>query len=389
MGGTTEAGAGKKTVLYDCHKKLGAKFTEFGGWEMPVLYTGLVDEHHNVRNNVGIFDVSHMGEVFVKGERAEEFLQYVTSNDLTKIGPGQAQYSLLLNEKGGVVDDIIIYMIDPKYYLICVNAANADKDFAWLNSKNTFGVQLENKSQEYAQVAIQGPKAREVVSAVLGLSPSEISPTSFRPFTFKIMKWATAPGSPEIIVACTGYTGEDGFEIFCPSATGPFLWETLLESGQPHGIKAAGLGARDTLRLEVCYPLHGHELRDDLPAIACGAGWVIKFDKGEFIGKAALQAVKEKGAERTICGLEVLDPGIIREGAQLYPAEATTPEPSQAIGFVSSGTKTPTVGKSVAIGFLPPALAKVGTLVKAEVRGKLLSVKVVRRPFLTPPVSAL
>ena len=385
----TASEGGKKTVLYDCHKRLGAKFTEFGGWEMPVLYSGLVDEHNTVRQAVGIFDVSHMGEVFVRGDRAEEFLQYVASNDLTKIGPGQAQYSLLLNEKGGVVDDIIIYMIDPKYYLICVNAANTEKDFAWLQSKNTFGVELENKSSAYAQIAIQGPRAREVVAKVLGLSPTEISPTAFRPFTFRIMKWASAPGSPEVIVACTGYTGEDGFEIFCPSATGPHLWETLIEIGQPFGLKAAGLGARDTLRLEVCYPLHGHELSDDLPALACGSGWVIKFDKGDFIGRDALLKVKEQGAAQTIVGLEVLDPGIIREGAKLYADDTTSLEGAKPIGFVSSGTKPPTVGKSVAIGFLPPALSKIGTMVKAEVRGKLLQVQVVKRPFLKPPVSAL
>ncbi len=387
--GTQSLQSGKKTVLYDCHKRLGAKFTEFGGWEMPVLYSGLVDEHNTVRNAVGIFDVSHMGEVFVRGDRAEEFLQYVTSNDVSKLTPGTAQYSLLLNEKGGVVDDIIIYLLSPKNYLICVNAANTDKDFNWLNSKNTFGVKLENKSSEYAQIAIQGPKAREVVSKLLKLPASEVFPSSFRPFTFRVMKWADAPGAPEIIVACTGYTGEDGFEIFCPSETGPFLWESLLEVGKSSGIKAAGLGARDTLRLEVCYPLHGHELTDELPATACGAGWVIKFAKGDFIGKQALLDIKAKGPEKTIVGLEVLDPGIIREGAKLYANDVTSLEGATPIGFVSSGTKPPTVNRSVAIGFLPPSLSAAGSLVKAEVRGKLLAVKVIPRPFMKAPVSSL
>ena len=380
---------GKRTVLYDCHKKLGAKFTEFGGWEMPVLYSGLVDEHNTVRTGVGIFDVSHMGEVFVRGDRAEEFLQYITSNDLSKVGPGQAQYSLLLNERGGVVDDIIVYVLGKNDYLICVNAANTEKDYAWMTSKNTFGVTIENRSAEFAQIAIQGPKAREVVQTLLHLAPSAVSATAFRPFTFRRMKWETAPGAPEIIVACTGYTGEDGFEIFCPTEAGPQLWNSLMEVGAPYGLKPAGLGARDTLRLEVCYPLHGHELSDDLPATGCGVSWVIKFDKGEFLGKKALLEVKEQGLKQTIVGLEVLDPGIIREGAKLYPAEATSPETSSPIGVVSSGTKPPTVGKAIGIGFVPPSHAKVGPPLKAEVRGKLLSVKTVSRPFLKPPVSAL
>ena len=367
----------RKTPLYDNHKALGAKFTEFGGWLMPVTYSGLVDEHHSVRNGAGLFDVSHMGEITVRGPEALAFLQYVTSNDVSKLEVGGAQYSLLLNPEGGVVDDIIVYKFADDDYFLCVNAANTPKDFAWLTKHNRFNCKVVDESATYSQVALQGPRSRDILAQLLKVDRSTLSESQFPAFTFRRTS-CTLPGSGEVkvIVACTGYTGEDGFEIFAPAEAGPALWELLLALGKDVPLKPAGLGARDTLRLEVCYPLHGHELSDTVSALSSGVGWVIKFNKGEFIGKDPLQSEKAAGVKRRLVGLEVTDRGIIREGAKLFSADG-----SREVGWVTSGTKPPTVDRSVALGFVPEALSELGTELKAEVRGKLLAVKVIAKPF--------
>ncbi len=364
----------RSTPLYDEHKALGARFTEFSGWRMPVSYSGLVDEHLAVRNAAGLFDVSHMGEIFVSGPKASDFLQYVATNDLAKLRDGEAQYSLLLNEKGGVVDDIIIYRIAAENYLLCVNAGNAEKDWTWLNECNKdFGAQLENASQDFGQVAVQGPKARTIVQRYLG-NGADLSQAAFRPFTFRSMTVQFQSGPAELIIACTGYTGEDGFEIFCPVEQLVELWRELLRAGAEDGLKPAGLGARDTLRLEACYPLHGHEICDDLTPLGAGLGWVINFEK-PFLGKDALLREKESGSAARLVGLEVIDPGIVREGARIFSSAGSE------IGWVTSGTKPPTVQRSVALGFVPAEFATLGTSLTAEVRGKHLKLKVIRKPF--------
>ncbi|MFN8389187.1 MAG: glycine cleavage system aminomethyltransferase GcvT [Bdellovibrionota bacterium] len=366
----------RKTPLYDNHQKLGAKFTEFGGWMMPVRYSGLVDEHVAVREAAGLFDVSHMGEITVTGPKAFAFLQFMCSNDLKKIRPGEAQYSALLNPRGGVIDDIIIYMLSAESYLLCVNAGNTEKDWNWIQQSNTFGVTLKNVSSAYGQIALQGPRAREILSQLLGIDSQTISRNDFRPFTFRVLKHQLGEGAPtELIVACTGYTGEDGFEIFCPAERTSALWDSLLEVGQPLGLKPAGLGARDTLRLEACYPLHGHELRDDISALSSGLGWIVQFDKGDFIGRDALLKDQSEGLPYRLVGLEVLSPGIIREGTKLFTAGG------EEIGWVASGTKPPTVNAAIGMGFVPPEHAALGTKLTAEVRGKHLDVKIIRRPF--------
>jgi len=361
----------KKTPLYDEHKSLGARFTEFSGWTMPVSYSGLVDEHNAVRTAAGLFDVSHMGEIFVSGPNAKNFLQFVATNDIEKLKDGQAQYSLLLNENGGVVDDIIVYRIAEENFLLCVNAGNADKDWKWLEHCNkNFNARLENASPDFGQVALQGPKAREILQQ----ARNDFSENGFPPFTFQTIRWNFESGPAEIIIACTGYTGEDGFELFCPSEHVAELWRALLEAGKEHGIKPAGLGARDTLRLEACYPLHGHEIRDDLTPLGAGLGWVIKFET-DFLGKDVLEKEKAQGSPLRLVGLEVLDPGIIRDGAKLSTLDG------KEIGWVTSGTKPPTVGKAIGLGYVPAEYAALGTPLTAEVRGKQLKVQVIRKPF--------
>jgi aminomethyltransferase len=363
----------RKTPLHSVHADLGAKFTGFGGWEMPVTYSGLSDEHLTVRNAAGIFDVSHMGEFIVSGEDALSFLQYVTSNDVSKLVPGRAHYSLLLNEKGGVVDDIIVYMLAEERYLLCVNAANSDKDLAWLQQNNSTKAVVEDVSADYAQIAVQGPKARAIVAAVFTDTDIDFSKEVFSPFTFKESKFEK---SSDVIIACTGYTGEDGFEIFCSPQIAVQLWTRLSEKGESYGMKPAGLGARDTLRLEVCYPLHGHELTDEIPASSCRVGWVIKYAKGDFIGKDALEEIKKSGKSGPLLvGVEVRDRGIVRSEVPLFSGE-------QRVGVSTSGTQTPTLGKAVALAFVEKEFSKKGTLLEAEVRGRRLQVEIVPVPFL-------
>ncbi len=362
----------RRTPLYECHKRAGAKFTEFGGWDMPVQYSGLVDEHLNVRSHVGLFDVSHMGEISVRGKNALQFLNHAVSNDVSKLERGRAQYALLLNEKGGVVDDIIIYKFADDDYFLCVNAANSDKDFAWLSKINSSGVKLDNVSSQFAQIAVQGPNARALVGQYLGLTDGSLGADKFPPFTFCLIEKNNS--HPALIIAATGYTGEDGFEIFCPSSFGAQLWDLLMEKGKILGVKPAGLGARDTLRLEACLPLHGHELGENLSALSSNVTWAIKFKKDDFVGKNALVQEKKQGVLKTLVGLEVLEPGIIRHGTKLFYNGKET-------GWVASGTKPPTVNKAIGMAFVPAALSEPGTELEAEVRERRFRVRVASMPF--------
>jgi len=362
----------RKTPLFESHKSLGAKFTEFGGWEMPVRYTSLKDEHECVRTKVGLFDVSHMGEIFVSGKGALSFLQLVTTNDLSKISHGQAQYALLCNEKGGVVDDIISYFIRDDFYMLCVNAANCEKDFVWLNKQlensGLKDVNLDNASADYGQIAIQGPSAEKLLEKVMSLSLSDLSAFSF-------LTIDTDNSQRPTLIARTGYTGEDGFEVFSSNQETKSLWQSLLEQGEEFGVQAIGLGARDTLRLEVAYPLHGHELTDDLIALSSNVSWTIKLKKGEFIGREALATAKQSGVKHKLKGFSVDGRGIVREGAKIFD------DSGKEIGWVSSGTMTPTVGKAVALAFVDVNSLKNTSAFKAEVRGKMLNLKLEKLPF--------
>ena len=346
---------------------------------MPVQYSGLTDEHLTVRSAVGLFDVSHMGELTVTGKDAFAFLQSVTTNDLTALAPGKAQYNLLLNENGGVVDDIIVYQLAPENYFICVNASNTDKDFAWLTKHNSTGAKIENVSAAWGQIAVQGPNAQMLVEQLFGETPGAFS--SVAGFTF--FEKPVPALKAACIAARTGYTGEDGFEIFCPSEHVSALWDLAMELGQPLGVKPAGLGARDTLRLEVCYPLHGHEITDDLTPLSSGLGWVVKLQKGDFIGKSSLERQQNTGIDPVLVGLEVTGAGIVREGTPLYlPGQSG----GERIGWVTSGTKPPTVNKAIGLAFVPAVSSAIGTVFDAEVRDRRFPVKVIKRPFFRGPL---
>lgn len=357
----------KTTPLYETHKALGGKIVTFAGWELPVLYAGVIPEHTATRTKAGLFDVSHMGEIFVTGPEAEKALMYLTSNNVSTLYDGKAQYGAILNEKGGVVDDIIVYRYNKERFLICVNASNADKDFAWFTSHNTFNAKFENKSTSFGQIALQGPNAVKIIQSIPGLKEA----ATLQYFHFKDLSVSGVP----IIAARTGYTGEDGFEFFIPADATVSIWNLLLEAGQSHGLVPCGLGARDSLRLEACYPLHGHELGDDISALESGLAWVIKFDKGDFIGKSVLKREKEEGIKRSLAGFYVTDPGIVRENDKLFSADGTE------IGKVTSGTKTPTLNRALGLALIDKQSSAVGTKVYAEVRGKKLACEIVSKPF--------
>jgi aminomethyltransferase len=356
----------QRTPLFAEHQSLGGKIVPFAGWELPVQYSGVIKEHQAVRTAVGMFDVSHMGEITVVGKDAEQFLQRVTCNDLKKLVDGKGQYSALLNERGGVIDDLIVYRESATSYFICVNASNSDKDFAWLTEQHARGseeVTLSNQSAQYALIALQGPLASATLEKLSGGAP-------FTSLKYFHAQRGTLAGA-QVLVARTGYTGEDGFEIFIPTADGVTLWRALLAAG----ALPCGLGARDSLRLEACYSLHGHELGEDISALESGLSWIVSFDKGEFIGRQALAAEKERGSSRALCGFFITDNGIARQGDLVFSAEGAE------IGVVTSGTKTPTVQRALGLALVDAPYAALHTSLVVQVRDKKLAATVVQRPF--------
>jgi aminomethyltransferase len=355
----------KRTSLYGAHRRAGAKMVEFAGWEMPVQYRGVIDEHVAVRTRAGLFDVSHMGEIEIRGPGALELCQKLSANDVSRIKLQQAQYNLLMNEKGGIVDDVIFYRVEPDFFLICVNASNSDKDFAWIQKHAEANVELENASSRYAQLALQGPLAETILQPLTTLHLGEIKSFFFA--------WGDVC-SVRCLVARTGYTGEDGFELYCDSVEAERLWNALLESGGPMGLEAAGLGARDTLRLEKAYPLYGHELDDTTTPLEAGLEWVAKLAKGPFVGREVLLEQKEKGIRRKLVGLELLEPGIARSQYSLF-------KNGRAIGRVTSGTKSPTLGKAIALAYTVIEEAALDNTIEVEVRGRKIRAKIVPLPF--------
>lgn len=355
----------KRTPLYGAHRRLGAKTVEFAGWEMPVQYRGIVREHLAVRNRVGLFDVSHMGEIEIRGARALEVCQSLTANDVSRVRPGQAQYNLLLNEAGGVVDDIVAYCLEAERFLLCVNASNAEKDVRWIKEHAASGVAVADRSMEYAQLALQGPLAERVLQRL-----TDLPLASLRPFHFAAGEIAGVA----CLAARTGYTGEDGFELFCAPDRGEKLWDRLLEAGGDVGIEPAGLGARDTLRLERALPLYGHELDDGTTPLEAGLEWVAKLSKGAFLGREALLRQKQEGISRKLVGLEMTEPGIPRSRYSIVKAGAR-------VGEVTSGTKSPTLGRAIAMGYVKIEESKVGNTVAVEIRGRAAEARIVPLPF--------
>ena len=338
---------------------------EFGGWEMPVQYGGLIEEHTAVRTRAGLFDVSHMGEVEVRGANALDLCQQLTANDVSRIKPGQAQYNLLLNENGGVVDDILIYRLEADHFLICVNASNTDKDFQWIRERSGSQAEVEDASSRYVQLALQGPCAENILQRLTPLRLGEI-----KTFHFAFGQVAGI----HCLVARTGYTGEDGFELYCDPAAGESLWDALMEAGKEDGLEPAGLGARDTLRLEPAYPLYGHELDDSTTPLEARLEWVTKFSKGSFIGRDALARQKEEGVKRRLVGLEMTESGIARGGYSIL-------RQGETIGRVTSGTKSPTLGRAIAMGYVRTERSEIGSPLDVEIRGRAVGARVVALPF--------
>lgn len=354
----------KKTPLYDRFIESGAKIVEFGGWAMPVQFSSIKEEHNAVREVMGIFDVSHMGEVLIEGKEASEFIQYVLSNDTDQLSDNKAQYTALCNEKGGVIDDLITYKLDDNKFLLVVNAANTDKDYEWIKShSDKFDVNVENVSDQYGQLAVQGPKARDYVASLVDVDVSEM-----KPFEFK--KDVEIFGK-NVILSQSGYTGEDGFEIYCDSKDVVDIWDGLLENAD---LKPAGLGARDTLRLEAGLPLHGQELSEDITPYEGGIAFAAKpLIEADFIGKDVLKDQKENGAKLRSVGLEMIEKGIPRTGYDVLDLEGNK------IGRVTSGTQSPATGKGIALAMIDRDEFEMGKEVIVQVRKRQVKAKIVKK----------
>ncbi|MDB9912559.1 glycine cleavage system aminomethyltransferase GcvT [Flavobacteriaceae bacterium] len=356
----------KDTALSAIHAALGAKMVPFAGYNMPVSYQGINIEHQTVREKVGVFDVSHMGEFFVTGPNALSLIQRVCSNDASKLEDGQAQYSCFPNEDGGVVDDLIVYRIAAEKWLLVVNASNIDKDWAWINLHNTMGASLENSSDHYSLLAIQGPKA---IQAMQSLTQENLSAIKF--YTFKINTFA---GVENVIISATGYTGSGGFEIYCKNTQVAKIWTKVLEAGANWGIQPIGLAARDTLRLEMGYCLYGNDIDDTTSPLEAGLGWITKFNK-DFINSESLKKQKELGVSKTLVGFELSQRGIPRQGYAIVDAQGNS------IGRVTSGTMSPSMGKGIGLGYVPMALKEVGSQIHIQIRNKIVPAMVVKLPF--------
>ncbi len=364
--GTTEI---KKTPLNAEHRALKGRMVDFGGWDLPVQYTTVVDEHKTVRTSVGLFDVSHMGEVLVEGPKALEFLNSITTNNISKMVNGQAQYNAMCYENGTLVDDIIIYRRNAESYFVVVNASNTDKDFEWMKAhKPATGVTLENQSAQWGQIAVQGPKARDLVKELVDIKIDDMKFYSFAE--------GKTVGVPSII-ARTGYTGELGFELYVPAHAAPKVWNALIEAGQKYGVKPIGLGARDTLRLEVGYLLYGNDMDNTTTAQECGLDWVTKFDKGNFIGRDVLLSQKEKGLTRQLVGFEMVDKAIGRHGYNVFALQTD----NSPCGVVTSGTMGPSINVNFGQAYVPSKLAAEGSTIWVDVRGERKQAKIVSRPF--------
>ena len=357
----------KRTPLFDAYKAHGGKTIDFGGWELPVQFSSIKEEHFAVRTKAGLFDVSHMGEFEVSGEAAEQFLQRVVTNDVCKLKDGAAQYTAMCYENGGTVDDLIIYKKSATNYLVVVNAANIDKDFQWMQSHLMSGVQLKNISADVAQIALQGPIAEQVLQKLTDTNLSEI--------TFFKFKDKVELNGHVALVSRTGYTGEDGFEIYCePKAAVP-IWENILAVGKDVGVVPCGLGARDTLRFEARLPLYGQEISKDISPLEAGIGFAVKVDKEvDFLGKESLKKQKEEGLTRKLVGIEMLDKGIPRTGYPVYVNEIE-------VGFVTSGTQSPTLKKNIGLAIVDMEVSPLNTVVEVQVRKNRLKAKVVATPF--------
>lgn len=354
----------KNTCLTDLHKELGAQMSPFGGFDMPIQYTSIVEEHNAVRTRCGIFDVSHMGEVMITGPQATEYVNHIFTNDVTGAETGKCLYGMMLNDKGGVVDDLLVYVKGKESYLLVINASNILKDFTWMvHHAQDFDVRVDNISDEVGEIAVQGPDSEAVLRDVLGIDASDLAFYTFKEITI---------GDRRLLVSRTGYTGEDGFEIYADRPNTRIIWKNLIESGR---VVPCGLGCRDTLRFEVALPLYGDELGDDITPLEAGLGIFVKFDKPEFIGKDALLEQKAQGVKRKIVGLEILDRAIARHGTEVLNAEG------EVVGEVTTGYRGISVDKSLAMAMVNIDYAAQGTPLQVKVRKKVFPAVVVPKKF--------
>lgn len=361
----TSAAALRATPLNAVHRAMGAKMVDFGGWDMPVQYSGIIDEHQAVRQTVGLFDVSHMGEIEIRGPEALRLVDYVTTNAASRLKTGQAQYSGLLYEHGGFADDILVHKVADNHFFLCVNASNQEKDFAHIRDANNFDAQVDYASERYAQLAIQGPRALETLRKLTPVNLSEI-----RYYWFTDGSVSGAPAR----IARTGYTGEDGFELYVAPAGAPRLWQEILEAGREFAIKPAGLGARNTLRLEAKMALYGHEIHASITPFEADLAWIVKLDKGDFIGRAALLKQRENGLRRKLIGFEMRARGIARDGYEVWLDGAPA-------GWVTSGSPSPTLNKNIGLCYLPADEARVGRQIQVMIRNQPVDAVTAETPF--------
>ena len=356
----------KNTALTETHEALGAKLVPFAGYNMPVQYEGINIEHETVRQAVGVFDVSHMGEFLIDGEHALELIQKVSSNDASKLAIGKAQYSCLPNDDGGIVDDLIIYKIKEEQYLLVVNASNIEKDWNWIQSKNDVGAKIRDLSEDYSLLAIQGPKA---IEAMQSITSHDLSAIKF--YNFVVGDFA---GVEHVIISATGYTGSGGFEIYCKNSDAKQIWDKVFEAGADFGIKPIGLAARDTLRLEMGYCLYGNDIDDTTSPIEAGLGWITKFTK-DFTNSEAIKAEKERGIENKLIAFELDERGIPRQGYDIVDHNGNK------IGRVTSGTMSPSLGKGIGLGYVPKVFADFHSKINIQIRKKAIPATVIKLPF--------
>lgn len=357
----------KRTTFYNIHKNLGAKIVEFAGYEMPIQYSSIISEHKAVRNSVGVFDVSHMGEVFVKGENALDFVQYITVNDASKLFPGRVQYSAMCYEDGGIVDDLLVYRISQNEFLLVINASNIEKDFAWMQKNNKFGVELTNRSDEFSLLAVQGPNSLKTLQKLTN------TPINLEYYHFTQLNIAGV----DMIISRTGYTGEVGYELYFvgDEKSAKNVWDKIFEAGKEFDIQPVGLAARDSLRLEMGFCLYGNDIDQTTNTLEAGLGWITKLTKPEFIGKDALLKVKESGLNRKLVAITSDEKTFPRHG---YDISVN----NNKVGFITSGTVSPMLEKPIAMGYVETKYAEIGSDVNMLIRGKEVPAKVVKLPFV-------
>lgn len=358
----------KKLVLNDVHVALGGKLIPFAGYNMAVRYTSDIEEHMTVRNGVGVFDVSHMGEFFLRGPKALDLIQKITSNDASKLIPGRAQYSCFPNNEGGIVDDLIVYKISEEEYMLVVNASNLEKDWNWVNSHNDLGVELENASNQYCLFAVQGPKATEVLQKLTDVNLKDIK-------YYHFTQGAIA-GASEVIISATGYTGSGGFELYVKNDDAKTVWDNIFNAGKNENIKPIGLGARDTLRMEMGFCLYGNDIDDSTSPIEAGLGWITKFTK-DFTNSNALKTQKENGIIKKLVGFEMIERGIPRKGYDLEN------EKGKIIGHVTSGTQSPMLGKGIGMGYIKKEYSATGSIIFVAIRKRKIKAEIKKLPLVT------